>query len=662
MKSKIEITFVSSPLDFQILTIVNSLSGFKLKETFTPFRQANAECEIGVSGAATALNYLTAVSLDYNSTGLYTITLLGDVVTIEAVQEGVVFSVFQNTTLGAVTTVIINQPATPQLTIDDITFSEADADPCNNIKVNVTTSELATKVTSPLIIDPNVDNPFEFDWVREVTINIACETATLNTSLNVQLPDILSVGTTQVNIFNTPTGGNVTVTHTSSNLLTLQYSLDDITYQSSNVFNGLIVDTYTMYVKDQFGCNISIPFEIVIFTPDISVTVPDFALSKAMSIRFKRDIVWNNCTDYKNEENTLSCEYNSLLNYKEIQKFQTCDLEPTQFRTNYQVRLANVIKEDGTKDALTIVKKTTNLDKKDKRDATWYDIDGTTAGIYFTSGDTYDYDTGLQNGTYELNGELPEWAIINNFVFLDGIGWFTIVDKFTSNEFNADVIVIEYDSAPGTPTSIIVSSNYNLFNYDVFEFDVDMAVYDNQQIQVEVLATDDTFTNIRELSELLWIDERWEDTIEIRYWNLDNTDVFYATGIKNKIRPDVENFQPNIEPSSEGLNTDQNSILLNARIYETNILTLSPCTIGIMRQVTQALSHKELYLDGVQYRLADDGLEVENYGQTNLVVVTATLIKSGNVYNTEFEGTSNQIDGQTELIGLLQNGNDYIKV
>ena len=62
-----------------------------------------------------------------------------------------------------------------------------------NVKVTVTTSELATEITSPVEVDPNNDNPFIFDWVRAVTVNIACETATLSVSQSTTFPDILAV-------------------------------------------------------------------------------------------------------------------------------------------------------------------------------------------------------------------------------------------------------------------------------------------------------------------------------------------------------------------------------------------------------------------------------------------------------------------------------------
>jgi len=658
--SKIIVTFNTLPNTGTILRIENDLSATTISEAFDDIRYSNGVTLIGADVDETANNYRIALELDYNSTNLYTITVLNNVVTIEAVQDGVTFSETFNSTSGAVTTVLDNEPATPELTIDTVVFSEADSDVCNKVKVTVTTSELATKVTSPLLIDPNVNNPFSFDWVRGVTIDIDCETATLNASQSTQLPDILSVGTTILTQFNTPTGSDLTVTHDSSFGLDLEYSLDDITYQTSNKFPGLTPNDYTLYVKDQLGCQISIPFTVSIFTPNISVTDPDFNISKSMSIRYKKDVDWGNCSDYKNEENTLSCEENVLLPYKTLQQFQTCDLVQTQVRNNYETLTANVIKSDGTKDALSISKITNFIDKKDKRDATYYAISGTQTGIYFTSGDTYDYDTGLQEGTYALNGLLPDWGAIGNFVFLDTIGWFTIVDIIEDESRNAEVLVIDYVYA-GVETGIIVSSNYNLFNHDFYEFSVDMANYDNQQIQVEVLATDPTFTDIRWLSELIEVEERFDDTMEFLYWNPSNTDVYYFSGIKNKIRLKWQTFHPGVDGEIEGLDTDTNSVLLNSQAYETNIFVSFPVTIGVMRQIITAFVHKELYINGVKYRITEMP-ETEPFGQTNLQVITATFKKSGEVFNSQLDGTSTDPISDVELIGLIKyDDTNYLK-
>lgn len=663
--SSIEVTFNGVPQVDDVIGFSNNESSpiAAILEVFKTLRQASFQTTIGSNTSDSATRYGDAITLDFNSTSQYTISVASNVVTIEATIDDEIFAESDNNTSGRITSVITNLIAVPPFAITDVSYLDATVNPvCSHIKVQVTTNELAVKVTSPVTIDPNVINPFFFEWVRGDNIDITCEDgAAEEDTENVTLPQTLSVSNLTVDILNSPSGATVTITVTNVEGLTLQYSLDDITYQDENIYFGLAADDYTIFVQDDFGCTINDDFTVDEFTPDVTTTEAFFFISKAMSIRFKREVTWGDCTDYRNEENTLSCEYNALLPYREVQLFQTCDTITTQFKSNYETLAANVINSDGSKDALSITQITTNIDRKDKRDSTYYAINSEQTGIYFTTGDTYDYDTDVQNGTYALNGALPDWGIVGNFMFLDAIGWFTIVDIIFNDDVNADVLVIEYVYT-GDPATIISSSNYNLFNYEVYEFDIDFSVYDLLEVSVEIINTDATFGTETYTSEIIEVAERWEDTLQILYYNPTNTDVFYSTGIQNKVRVGWEAFLANVDASAEGINTDTNSILLNSRIYETNILTLSPVTVGIMRQLTMALSHKELYLDEVKYRLSDDGLEVENFGQTNLQVITATLIKDGNVYNSEDEGNPESVQGTSDIEGLLQSDDDYLKV
>jgi len=657
--SKITVTFVSIPNTGTILRIENDLSGTTISEAFDDIRYSNGVTLIGATIDDCAANYASALELDYNTTNLYTITVLDNVVTIEAVQDGVTFSETFNSTLGAVTTVPGNEPATPELTIDTIAFSEADTDPCNNVKVTVTTSELATKVTSPLLIDPNVANPFSFDWVRDVLISIDCETATLNASESSQLPTILSVANTTLDIINTPTGAQITVTHESTFGLTLQYSLDDITYQSSNIFTGQPEASYTMYVKDQLGCKISIPFVVDVFTPDITVTSAFSYYAKEMSIRMKENVVWDSCSIYRTEENTLSCEEKVEKAFPYIHKLQTCDVITTQFLSNYTTLIANLIKEDGSKVNLPITKKSNLLDVKDKRDATYFNAGDDQVGVYFTTGDTYDYDTGLPDGTYALNGNLPNYGVVGNYIYLDVFAtWFQIVNIDYDEDIKADILYIN-KTYTGVPSPVIASSIYNQKNYEVYEYDIDFSAYDGQELQVELLQNHADFGDFNYLSEKIHIRERWPDTFELIWYGVADTWVFYSTGIKNKARVLVETFQANNDSSVDIHKTDITTFLIDSENYETMDLVLTELTTAIKRQLTRASQHKEFYIDKDQY-VINSSPETTPVPFTNFYTLNLSLTKAGKVFNSEWNGDGNTIS--EEAVGLLQDNNNYIKV
>jgi len=658
-KSKIDITFNSTPLIGDYLQINNDLSAINISEQFQATRVTNGYTVIGLNKFDTALNYYNAISLDYNGSGLYSITITGNIVTIYANQDNVVFSVFTNNTSGRISTTITNEVVAPTIEISALTYSEATTDPTNNVKVSVTTSELATSVSSPVVIDPNTLNPFTFEVLRGVTKVITCTSASGTANKTITTPDILSIGNVSISLFNTPSGGNATINVTNVSGLTLQYSLDNVTFQSSNVFNGLIVGSYTIYVKDQLGVTVSEAFDVTVFTPNITLTSAFSYLSKEMSIRFKKNVVWDNFSNYRTEDNTLSCEEKIENAYPFYHKFQTVDIITTQFLSNYSDISANIIKEDGSKDAITINKKSNNLDIKDYRDATYYKYSDTQLGIYFTSGDTYDYSTGFVNGTYVLNGSLPSWGAINNYIEIDTLGWFQIVAITYDETKNADVLLINY-AYSGSETVEKVGSIYNHKNYEIYEFDINFYTYEGQELQIELLQNNVVFGDCNYLSEKIHVLETWYDTLELKWYNPTDTFVFYSTGIINKSRVEFIKFEPNNDSDLKIHKTDITTLLISSESYETMGLEIGHLTTSIMRQLSKAFLHKELYIDNVQYVL-NSAPDTEPIPFTNLHILKLNLTKTGQVFNSEFSGDiGNTSTG--EIIGLLQSTDNYIKL
>src|SRR5690606_28377981 len=112
-----------------------------------------------------------------------------------------------------------------------------------------------------------------------------------------------------------PNGATITINnlvYTSVN--NYEFSLDGETWQESNVFSGLESGDYDVYIRDQFGCS---------FNTEVSVSafgsrLPYFLLPKSNSIRFANRITWGDCANYKNDDNTLSCESEVLKPFKHI--------------------------------------------------------------------------------------------------------------------------------------------------------------------------------------------------------------------------------------------------------------------------------------------------------------------------------------------------------
>jgi hypothetical protein len=109
---------------------------------------------------------------------------------------------------------------------------------------------------------------------------------------SVVLPAILNAANFDAQVNNSPNGATAIINNTSFGL-ELQYSLDNINFQNSNLFNGLDVGSFTF--KDQFGGSISKSFTV----NEFGIYKPYLYISKSNSIRFSNRITWGDAANYK---------------------------------------------------------------------------------------------------------------------------------------------------------------------------------------------------------------------------------------------------------------------------------------------------------------------------------------------------------------------------
>jgi len=344
--------------------------------------------------------------------------------------------------------------------------------------------------------------------------------------------------------------------------------------------------------------------------------------------------------------------------YKELQQFQSTDIITTQFKSNYLSNVASIIKEDETIVDIPVVKKAKYIRIKDKRDAIKYNLENGKTGIYFLQGNIYDYDTGVATGeSYTLNGYLPLWGVIGNFLLMDMV-WYLIEDIVFNSSRNADVIVIS-NIYTGADVVVQVGTIYNQLDYDVYEYSINMIDYVNQKFTVKLVNSDPYFTTITHLSETIWCKVKHENVLEIKYYNTTNTDVMYSTGIIHKIRIPYLKVSGKLEENSEIYKTDTNVVLLNTDLYEIDEFKFEPVTKELWRKIMIALSHEKVFINEVQY-VKSGGFNTEGQlEQSNLYVLTATMIKTGNVYNSQTNG--NLDISAFEIPGLMTTQNGYIK-
>lgn len=673
--SKIIINFSAVPNIDDIFSFRETLNAFTFAEIFKEVRTASNQTKVpgfipddGTHGdrwvGFISTNYKTAFNLDFNISGLFTVTYTTGAlnsgigtVTITANYPNAVFE--EITTPFGIDVTIVNEMVNPVIKILSTDFTQADTMPCKNVKLGVTTDLLAINVVQPISIVGNTDNPFFIDLLRGQTYTVEVQDIYGHiVAQSVRTPDLLNIANFNFNLNNSPAGATLTVSDVNNSTygLVLEYSLDNVTWQSSNVFSGLAVDDYTIYVRDQLGCGFDRAFSVTEF----GIYTPYFYISKSNAITFAQRVDWGDAINYKTDENTLSFEVDTKVKYKEIQQFQSADVITTQFKSNYTVNTATVIKSDLTTVSVPVVQKTTNIGNKDKRDAVKFNAGNGMTGIYFQSGNIYDYALGTVTDTYALNGYLPYWAkVAGNYVAI-GSAWYLIEAIIFDEVRNCEAILFS-EIYTGADTPVIVSSIFNIKDYEVYEFSIDMLDYLNENFSVQIDSTDPHFIDLVHLSEEINVKVKQENTVEIRYNNTTNTDIFYSTDIVFKIRQEVMKVNGFSIETTENYKTDSNAILLNADVYEADEFQFEPVTKEIMRKIVRALSHDNLYINEVGY-VKNDNVELEGpLEDSNLYLIKAKMIKNGNVYNSQSAIGDDIVSGSLQTVGLVDYGGGFIR-
>ncbi len=664
--SKITLEFIGIPPVDHVFGFLEDTLGITFTETFKTNRYGSFQSELPVYDAVNdnfmgfiSSGYRSALDMDYNATGLFNISKsygavgsgLGTVV-VEANYSGAVFHEISDE---YVNVNIENEVMAPDFTIDAVTFTPKIGEESSRCNVNIATNHLATKLLQPFITDPNTDNPIIFAAYRAMTFTVeVVDVNSLRSIQTVTTPAYLNINNFTLNVVNSPSGGTLNVSNVNSDGLVLQYSLDNSTWQTSPVFPGLPVGLYNLYIKDQLGYFVTSGFSVV----DTGIYIPYFYISKSNSFRFANRITWGDSANYKTDENTLSREVVANVVHEDVQRFQSANVITTQFKSNYTTNTAKVVKSDLSEVNVPVVKKTSNIGIQDKRDAFMYDLGNGKTGLYFISGNIYDYVTGLASGTHFMNGLLPEWKETGNYVQI-GSAWFLIEGEFYDETKNADVLVIS-NTYTGPEVSVIVASIFNRFNYEVYEFTIDMVDYIDQVIMVRINNTDPNFTPLIHLTEKIWCKIKHEKVLEIKYSNSTNTDIFYATGIENTIYIPYTFIKGKVDEDSEVHKTDTNSILLNADVYEVDEIVFEPVTKEIWRKLVLALSHENVTINGVGY-VKNGNFNTEGpLEESNLYVLTATMIKTGSVYTSQSSGNMD-FDGTAVAVpGLIQTDTGFV--
>ena len=533
--------------------------------------------------------------------------------------------------------------------ITDIAILEADTDPCNNVKLSVTTSFQASNMTSP-VNSIVTTNPFVFTYPRNdssfnLTMIESGNTDTRRLYIPKLLPSLVSaqvINTTQniatVNVvLSPPLFQNQTINGVRYPLI-FEYSLDNTVWQASNSFTGLAIGTYTVYVRDNIGCAVSIPFEVTTFSPNLIDFNAVSRISNLNSIRFKEDAVFTNCGTRKLPTNTLSFEErDNRPDRSFVQLVQQCDTLVTQMDSNYAVNTVKLVDCDGVETDLPVAKMTDNMNKSDVRDGTITSSGTGTIGVRFGDGRIYDPTSLLPNGSYNLGALLMPWVNVGDYFNLQGTGWVQIINIVQPTD--AIPFTVVYTSSPNngfyTANQVIqVTSVYNVVDFERYQFSFS-ALLLTGDYYIKVTQTDPNFDDKSYTSEWLNIKEtQAEKHFLIDYYNSVNNEINYSTGIRHQIRiPYVLQLKWKPNNTQDLYVTDQNTQLLESRVREFYDFNAAPLPTTMAQKVVLALSLDRLFIDGQSYIMEGEP-EAVPFGDTNLYQVKATLVKADYVFDS----------------------------
>ena len=648
MASKVLITFNSNPPEDRYLIIVDSLTGISMSEQFKDIRTKKGETERqttvdGFPSLPAIVNYVDSFNVDYNNTGLYTITSNGDVVTISANNPESQFSITANSTIGALTAVVINQDAPEVFSIDDISISEASTTPQDNVKLSITTNVQADGIRQPIIQDA-ATNPLILDVLRNENLTVTMRLNGDDVSQVITVPKLLT-SYFDLSVVRTPGDAYIKVVKgaivsSSTNLLTYQYSKDDVYWQRSTTFTGLPEGAGTIYIKDSIGGKISISYDVNEFVPNLVDYDALCEISNLNPIRFKDYVEWNDLTP-KNPENTLSYEEdikNPDLHYKQL--WQRTDVVLTQIRTNYENVSATLIQKGGNTTPLTVIKRTNNMNITDVRDTSVISVSyngSNYTGLPFDGGKTYDPLTLEEIADYNIGTAVPEWVNKGDYINLDGAGWHKVIDiVYENNSYTVivDLLFIDFPFLTGIYKATTV---YNIVDWEAYEFSVNFSIDEDDYI-IFVEVQDDNFGTKTYLSEWQNVKETQNNTFLIEYYNTVNNELNFATGFSGVVRiPFVEHlkWKPNTEQNIYV--SDTNTIPLENKYRSFWDFAAFPLPTKIAEKLTLILSQDRLFINGINYVREGD---VETNPIGNKYQIKTSLVKSNYIFDSNSQGTT----------------------
>lgn len=498
-----------------------------------------------------------------------------------------------------------------QFGITGITYSQATDNICNNVKVTATIENGTAPYTVRAIYNggiresKNTSDPadFFFDFPRYSTGSRRIEIISGADVKSIGVGIVKRVLSIDVLIAYSVGGATITINPNQSaagtvDIAPFQFSIDDIVFQASNVFEIGVSGNFTAYVVDKYGCKKSVGFTISL---EERKGAPFFDIEITNPLR----LVDQNITGIKNISNQLSDDYD-IPNVEDRffrQPFKIGDIIRTQFKSNYSEHEVRVYNCGNLIETITPILKIKNTNLSDKRDAVLHTGAPNKTNVAFTQGNIYDPIANTVIDTYfQYDGRLPSFVRVGMLLTFNDptlTGTFEVEEIIFDERLQSWVAVITATRI-GSETAVQVLSTYNLEEYNIYEFEL---TYPEGQYHIEIVATD---------GNALYADVLWEsepfffsddiDVVTIDYTsNVNQSLIDYRTGIEFRlcVPGRFVKYQPDIQ--GEDFKDDLGNIYLQKSTYnrawmiETDLLPW-----WLAEKVMIASRHKNLKIDGIK--------------------------------------------------------------
>lgn len=622
---------------------------------FLTTRTANYQITNNVNFSTLLNNILTAMNIDLplvNNGSDLTLATRNDATYFYVVVTGVEYQFTSvNVPAGSVVNVSNDPEVTPQFELLTVSFSQAVSSPCSNVRATVTQQngvspfEWITPAAgqSGLIADIPRGSGDTTITIQDDNLDIA--------GIQVEVPQLFT--TANINTIETvtnPSGIDATVTVFMQNLgsLTVEFSIDGVNYQSSNIFPSMTDGSYTLYIQDQYGCVVTQAFDVDI-AASIQLPPPYYYFPESNSFRFiQLQASINNTSVLFKYDNILNNNYTleRFNNPPYCQPWSQVDTVTTQFRTNYDTPDAVLLDENGNVfQNLTTTKVSNNL------------------GLNET-GDLFIYDRGDgQTGVYFGDGNLKTWSTVGqNFTLLNTAtnGTFQIKQTLFDSAVNAQVMVIDrlYTDS-GTPTSGNYDVTYDKVNYEEWEFEVNLGIVAGHY-QVRVTLTDSDYDQESFFSEPLEVinDDRLKDLNYLEWSVRPDDGINYDTGIVHKQR--FQSLALRVRHSlSSTVYTDSKKRLnkIDGSVQRNWKVDVIDVPDWVVEKLQQACSMELIKLNGVEVQTEEGFAEPDETQQYHRNVVTSgtfQVVNYDQAFTDEFD-----INGER---GLLKVEGGFLKV